>query len=86
MAVFGIEGPAGAALGHSEVNGGVLFARAMIMTAALFYALAMFNDCWLINLLIFTACSVFALIKASTALGDGGADLDIVWVALIALF
>lgn len=70
IAVFGIEGPAGEAQRGVDVDGGMLFARAMIMTAALFYVLAMFNELWLVNLIVFTVCSVCALIKATSSLGN----------------
>ena len=71
------------------VDASILFARAMIMTAALFYILTIFNEaCWLINTLVFTICMAFSLIRASGELTGTGADeaLDIHWIALIGLF
>ena len=51
------------------VDAGILFARAMIMTATVYYVLTMFNEtCWLINTLVFSACTAFALHKAGKAL------------------
>ena len=69
ISVFAVE-DSNSALG---VDDGVLFARALIMTAALFYVLVMFNHCWLVNFFVFILCITFSLVQASSALDDTGA-------------
>lgn len=58
----------------------------MIMTAALLYILAMFNEAWLVNLGVFTCCTIFSIVRASADLAQADSKLDIHWVAIIVLF
>jgi len=44
------------------LDAATLFTRGSISTAALLYVLAMFNECWAINLGVFTVCTILSLV------------------------
>ena len=68
----------------SGVDSNLLYSRAMIGTAALFYLLVVFNEAWLVNTVVFTACTVCILLKTGSIMGDE--KIDVAWLALIAFF
>ena len=56
----------------------------MVGTAALFYALVMFNEAWILNLIVFLLSVSACLTRAGKHLGSE--DIDMHWLGLIALF
>ena len=66
-----------------KTEASTFFAKGIIGTAAAFYVLVMFNDSWLVNLIVFTICMVATLVSASKRFDD---ELDEHWLVLIGIF
>ena len=69
---------------NDQADGPLMYAKGMIGTAANFYILVMFNEAWVLNLIVFLLSVAACLVRASSHLGTD--EIDIHWLCLIVLF
>ena len=55
---------------NDQPNGPLMYAKGMIGTAANFYILVMFNEAWVLNLIVFLLSVGACLVRASSHLGS----------------
>jgi len=70
--------------GTEKESVAVLWAKASIGTAAIYYVLVMFNETWVVNVAIFIPCIGGSLYR--TAMSMEIFEMDFYWLVLIGLF